>query len=241
MKPTKEMIEAFILASSTSRGGTENCVSAGLTAALAAMPTGEREVVRHKKRGTTYEVIARGRLQVDGDLDNEKVIVYRSQQDGAFWVRPEYEFNDGRFGAVSSSTMPSDIAAENELPNPIAWIAPDHCRGSAFDIGLNQPIRITFGATRTAGTLTISDGKMTFEGNTDDAARVLIHSVIAQYDCILSAALSVNDEMRRILGPLTHGARVAEQNGLSANDCLSVTVEECLAAVSFIERLERKP
>lgn len=38
MKPTKEMIDAFILASSTAGGGTEDCVSAGLTAALAAMP-----------------------------------------------------------------------------------------------------------------------------------------------------------------------------------------------------------
>lgn len=37
MKPTKEMIEAFILASSTAVGGTEECVSSGLTAAIAAM------------------------------------------------------------------------------------------------------------------------------------------------------------------------------------------------------------
>lgn len=38
MKPTKGMIEAFISASSTAAGGTEDCVSAGITAALAAMP-----------------------------------------------------------------------------------------------------------------------------------------------------------------------------------------------------------
>ena len=54
------------------------------------------ERYRHKKRGSIYTVTARGRLQVDGDLDNEKVVVYRGE-DGQTWVRPEYEFNDGRF------------------------------------------------------------------------------------------------------------------------------------------------
>ncbi|EGL64482.1 hypothetical protein AGRO_2691 [Agrobacterium sp. ATCC 31749] len=54
------------------------------------------EQYRHKKRGSTYTVTARGRLQVDGDLDNEKVVVYRGE-DEQTWVRPEYEFHDGRF------------------------------------------------------------------------------------------------------------------------------------------------
>lgn len=51
---------------------------------------------RHKKRGSTYTVIATGRLQVDGDLDMERVTIYRAE-DGTTWVRPDYEFNDGRF------------------------------------------------------------------------------------------------------------------------------------------------
>lgn len=54
---------------------------------------------RHKKRGSTYQVIAEGRLQVDGDLDNERVVIYRGE-DGQHWVRPSYEFNDGRFEAL---------------------------------------------------------------------------------------------------------------------------------------------
>ncbi|WP_266030351.1 hypothetical protein [Brucella intermedia] len=61
---------------------------------------------RHKKRGSTYQVIAEGRLQVDGDLDNERVVIYRGE-DGQHWVRPAYEFNDGRF-----ETLPSAPASE---------------------------------------------------------------------------------------------------------------------------------
>ncbi|WIC84667.1 hypothetical protein [Agrobacterium tumefaciens] len=64
-----------------------------LTAEVQDVP---EERYRHKKRGSIYTVTARGRLQVDGDLDNEKVVIYRGE-DGLTWVRPEYEFNDGRF------------------------------------------------------------------------------------------------------------------------------------------------
>lgn len=79
-------------------------MEAALTAALAAMPVpAVKEIVRHKKRGTTYDVIAKGRFQVDGDLDMEKVTVYRGQ-DGQVWVRPDYEFNDGRFETISALT-----------------------------------------------------------------------------------------------------------------------------------------
>jgi hypothetical protein len=60
------------------------------------------ERYRHKKRGSIYTVTARGRLQVDGDLDNEKVVVYRGE-DGQTWVRPEYEFNDGRFEPLTAA------------------------------------------------------------------------------------------------------------------------------------------
>lgn len=62
---------------------------------------------RHKKRGSTYRVIAEGRLQVDADLDNEKVVVYRGE-DGQVWVRPTYEFNDGRFETLPAAPLPQD-------------------------------------------------------------------------------------------------------------------------------------
>jgi len=64
-----------------------------------------RELWRHKKRGGTYEVLHRGRMQIDHDLDSlgyrdyEDIVVYRAE-DGTVWVRPECEFMDGRFERV---------------------------------------------------------------------------------------------------------------------------------------------
>ena len=56
---------------------------------------------RHLKRGTFYEVVVDvGMLQATGtELDECPVTIYRGE-DGAWWVRPTEEFNDGRFVAV---------------------------------------------------------------------------------------------------------------------------------------------
>ncbi|MDI6837830.1 MAG: hypothetical protein QMD99_19250 [Rhizobiaceae bacterium] len=70
-------------------------------AALSALEV-DKPTHRHKKRGSVYTVIANGVLQVDADLDNEKVVIYRGE-DGRYWVRPEYEFNDGRFEALATT------------------------------------------------------------------------------------------------------------------------------------------
>jgi hypothetical protein len=54
---------------------------------------------RHKKRGTTYEEIGRAKLQASdtgGMGDHHPMVVYRGE-DGQLWVRPEDEFEDGRF------------------------------------------------------------------------------------------------------------------------------------------------
>lgn len=84
-------------------------IRAALEAAALSTEPGEAErwqpTHRHKKRGSTYRVIAEGRLQVDADLDNEKVVVYRGE-DGQVWVRPTYEFNDGRFEALPAAPLP---------------------------------------------------------------------------------------------------------------------------------------
>lgn len=53
--------------------------------------------VRHVARGTEYTLVALAYLQTGQPLaDMTPMIVYRDD-DGHYWVRPEKEFNDGRF------------------------------------------------------------------------------------------------------------------------------------------------
>lgn len=62
---------------------------------------------RHKKRGTTYEIIAEGvSLQCSNDptfealFEDDDWVVYRADATGAVYVRPTEEFLDGRFEAM---------------------------------------------------------------------------------------------------------------------------------------------
>lgn len=55
----------------------------------------------HKKRGTTYTEIGRGKMQSEmRPLDMEPVVIYRADADGSLWVRLAEEFEDGRFEPV---------------------------------------------------------------------------------------------------------------------------------------------
>jgi hypothetical protein len=54
---------------------------------------------RHKKRGTTYRVVAQGLSQIstyESFQDGQEVVIYQST-DGNWYVRPLDEFYDGRF------------------------------------------------------------------------------------------------------------------------------------------------
>lgn len=76
------------------------------------------ERVRHRKRGSEYEVLHRGvQLQIsthrrmrsdsrawEGQMtalqEGARLVVYRGE-DGQLWAREEREFGDGRFEAVA--------------------------------------------------------------------------------------------------------------------------------------------
>lgn len=55
----------------------------------------------HVKRGSRYEKIGVAELQCTRPVvEGVPMVVYRSISDGRLWVRPEQEFNDGRFRKV---------------------------------------------------------------------------------------------------------------------------------------------
>lgn len=75
---------------------------------------GER--YRHKKRGTTYEVVGVAELQValpPDPTEGAKLVVYRCEADGRLWARRQTEFLDGRFERLPPVvTAPEGLALE---------------------------------------------------------------------------------------------------------------------------------
>jgi hypothetical protein len=59
---------------------------------------------RHKVRGTRYRIIGEARVQCTTDeplQDGRKVLLYQDIESGAYAVRREAEFMDGRFECVA--------------------------------------------------------------------------------------------------------------------------------------------
>lgn len=57
--------------------------------------------VRHLKRGTTYNILGKARIQTEWPVvDNVELTVYQGTEDGKMWARPTDEFEDGRFVKV---------------------------------------------------------------------------------------------------------------------------------------------
>jgi hypothetical protein len=67
----------------------------------------ESNRVRHLKRGSTYRVVGRGKVQTDAPLtDYDDVMIYQSEADASIWVRPVAEFYDGRFAQIDPAALP---------------------------------------------------------------------------------------------------------------------------------------
>lgn len=62
---------------------------------------------RHKKRGTEYTFLgtASGQSDRSADIEGSTFAVYVDWE-GCLWVRPLYEFNDGRFQDLALSPIP---------------------------------------------------------------------------------------------------------------------------------------
>lgn len=63
---------------------------------------------RHNKRGTTYTFIGEAELQAGQPvLEPTLMTVYRCIKTGKLWVRPAWEFNDGRFELLKTFAQPA--------------------------------------------------------------------------------------------------------------------------------------
>lgn len=82
-------------------------ISAAAPPAAGAVPVAWQPTHVHVKRGSAYRVIDdNARLQASGRLDDNEVMVIYEGEDGARWVRANYEFFDGRFEPVAAPTSP---------------------------------------------------------------------------------------------------------------------------------------
>jgi hypothetical protein len=105
-------------------------------------------VWRHKKRGTTYQVVTHfAALQcatdqaIEDRFDDLNWTIYRSREDGAVYMRLTSEFMDGRFERVG--TKSGDVAQSSQVTALIAaveevcswdWSAGDSCKEALQDM-----------------------------------------------------------------------------------------------------------
>lgn len=114
----REHLEA--LARRASEWGTPEEIAA-LQWALSHVPA-SREIVRHVKRGTEYEVLGEAEVQVSthcvalpgstiirearAGYGGDHLTVYRCLKTGKLWCRRPDEFRDGRFEPATPSPIP---------------------------------------------------------------------------------------------------------------------------------------
>lgn len=73
---------------------------------------------RHKKRGSTYDIIGHSELQTDQPAQEGDVLVaYRCRETGRLWTRPFQEFYDGRFERLTA-----EPAAPEAEVREVCWL-----------------------------------------------------------------------------------------------------------------------
>ncbi len=125
----------------------------------AALASGEQgnATHRHKKRGSEYVLLGIGKMQSEGWYDPSKTIstakvdmrevaIYRGA-DGALWVRPREEFEDGRFEALDAphtrtgyTTVDSSEGKQAKpcYPDPVAATVRKAIGAAIFDPGATE-------------------------------------------------------------------------------------------------------
>lgn len=65
-----------------------------------------RPTHRHLKRGSEYQVLAFGELQTTSPIPDETPVTIYLAGNGAYFVRPTAEFEDGRFELIPEPPKP---------------------------------------------------------------------------------------------------------------------------------------
>lgn len=95
-----------IVAAKHSTSCLECAVVSAKRAILPTAPVNDgewRPTHRHNKRGSTYRVVGTASLQAGAPVEEPTELVIYQGEDGRLWARPEDEFNDGRFTALSAA------------------------------------------------------------------------------------------------------------------------------------------
>lgn len=78
--------------------------------------------MKHIKRGTEYNLVAKGMLQTDKHLgDYTKLVAYQCKSTGDVWFRPEDEITDDRFQILADGVflLPALLADTDKLQKAI--------------------------------------------------------------------------------------------------------------------------
>jgi hypothetical protein len=82
---------------------------------------------RHKRRGTSYEVVGMAELQMTTDLvDGSELVVYRGD-DGKLWAREYGEFTDGRFECIDGEEPAAEAPSDATVALGLGLSARDLC------------------------------------------------------------------------------------------------------------------